>query len=182
MSSPQPSAAGFKAPSEDRAAAMRSSRRFPPGRRICSSDSSRPAFILPSPPSLRSPHSSPLARLRPSRSPLSLLAHRRCHANLPGDGVVMDTVRPGRSADVWCCSRSEPLLLVTHKTLLRLRHWSGGSVQSTAARKTSWLKWQRAALKSPRQGSSESHLHVFCLTHTSCGQRRGAQPAACCVD
>lgn len=35
----------------------------------------------------------------------SLFSLRRCcHANFPGDGVVMDTERQGRSADVWCHS------------------------------------------------------------------------------
>lgn len=33
-----------------------------------------------------------------------LLTFRRCHANFPGDGVVMETRQQGRSADVWCCS------------------------------------------------------------------------------
>lgn len=35
---------------------------------------------------------------------LPLLSSRCCHANFPGDSVVMDTERQGRSADVWCRS------------------------------------------------------------------------------
>jgi len=42
------------------------------------------------------PHIAPLA--------LPLLSSCRCHANFPGDSVVMDTGRRGRSADVWCRS------------------------------------------------------------------------------
>ncbi len=46
----------------------------------------------------------PLSPLSSLLSPLPLLFSRCCHANFPGDSVVMDTERQGRSADVWCCS------------------------------------------------------------------------------
>lgn len=49
-------------------------------------------------------------------SPLLLLPRlstRCCHANFPGDSVVMDTERQGRSADVWCrsgmCTNRSPV-------------------------------------------------------------------------
>lgn len=57
-----------------------------------------------SPQSIPDSSSSTLSHLTPLRSLLPLLSSRCCHANFPGDSVVMDTVQQGRSADVWCCS------------------------------------------------------------------------------
>lgn len=42
--------------------------------------------------------------LSPLSSLLPLLSSHCCHANFPGDSVVMDTEQQGRSADVWCRS------------------------------------------------------------------------------
>lgn len=52
-------------------------------------------FFSSPPPSLPSLLSLPPPLLSPPRC---------CHANFPGDSVVMDTERQGRSADVWCRS------------------------------------------------------------------------------
>lgn len=59
-----------------------------------------------------SPHSIPVSSSSSPSSSLSLFAllisllltFRCCHANFPGDSVVMETGQQGRSADVWCCS------------------------------------------------------------------------------
>lgn len=58
------------------------------------------------------PHSIPVSSSSSPSSSLSLFAllisllltFRCCHANFPGDSVVMETGQQGRSADVWCCS------------------------------------------------------------------------------
>lgn len=53
------------------------------------------------------PHSIPASSsssTSPSLLISVLLTFRCCHANFPGDSVVMETGQRGRSADVWCCS------------------------------------------------------------------------------
>lgn len=63
---------------------------------------------IPTPASSTHPHLTPprlhRAAFPPSLPAAASLSSRCCHANFPGDSVVMDTERQGRSADVWCRS------------------------------------------------------------------------------
>lgn len=70
--------------------------------------------------SLPPPPSASLSRSLPLLLPLR--SSRCCHANFPGDSVVMDTERQGRSADVWCrsgmCTNRSPVCaLFLHRGL-----------------------------------------------------------------
>lgn len=52
----------------------------------------------------------------------TLIAAACCHANFPGDSVVMDTGRQGKSADVWCrsgmCTYHSPVCALSFSFLL----------------------------------------------------------------